>query len=134
MSDKQFFAHFKVTLPLNIDAQLLEIEERYEAIGKVKVLVLLSKSELPQSTSSPVLANMTERTGKQNNTFHETFSQSWIIPKWLTRGNPEKVQNTAIAKPGPQQQVGGSFANRRNMHYIGFEEVEYLSKPQIVEE
>ena len=61
MLDEQVLEHFKEAFPPHIGNQLLEIDDTDIAIGNVRVLVLLFKSELHQSTSSSMLTNIQDR-------------------------------------------------------------------------
>ena len=69
--------------PPKIKAQLLERDNIGTTIGKLRVLLLLVKSELPKFTTSTILAHVADRnketkcSGKdikmKPNTFHKTF-------------------------------------------------------------
>ena len=47
MSDKEVLEHFKEVFPTKIEAQLLEINDTRMVIGKVRVLILLLRNEIP---------------------------------------------------------------------------------------
>ena len=81
--------------PPKIKAQLLERDNIDTTIGKLRVLLLLVKSELLQFTISTMLAHVTDRnketkcSGKaikmKPNTFHEAFCKRGIDQGGLTR-------------------------------------------------
>ena len=62
MSDEQFLQHFIEAFLAKFEAQLLKIKINNTDIvmRKARVLILSFKSELPQSTSSSMLAPMRE--------------------------------------------------------------------------
>ena len=61
MSDEQIQEHFKEAFPPKTEVQLLHIDYTDVGIKEVRVLILLFKSKLPQSTSSSMLVHMTDR-------------------------------------------------------------------------
>ena len=60
LSDERVLENFKEAFPSKIEAHILKKDDIDTAIGKARGLVLLFKSELPQSMSSSVLAHIKE--------------------------------------------------------------------------
>ena len=117
--------NFKDAFTAEIEAQLLEVYNMEIAIGNVRDIILLFKSELPKFTNSSLLAHITDRnedskcSGKLSkmksmkpHMFHEAFCKTGINAERLTRVKPKITQNMTIAKPNMQQQVRGTLSAR----------------------
>ena len=112
MSDKQVIQHFKKALPPKVEAQLLEIDDTNVTTRKMRVLVFLFKTKLPQSTSSCMWEHMTDRNADiksaeqlnrtKLNTFYEAFYKTWIHTERLSWITLKANQNMTKMKQNPQ--------------------------------